>query len=176
MREGVSRKAFVRLGTLLGVGAAASSVLAACGAGPGAPSGGGGPEDGSGAGARGEKAGGGSAGPRDGRTGGRAEHRDSDARTIARASGVRPGAAVRFEDPGGNPAVLVRLRGGDLVAYTAVCSHEGCTVAYKDGRLVCPCHGSVFDPANNGRVVRGPARLPLRKVRIAVEGGDVVRL
>lgn len=72
--------------------------------------------------------------------------------------------------------MLVRLRGGDLVAYTAVCSHAGCTVAYKNGRLACPCHGSVFDPANNGRVVRGPARLPLPKVRIAVEGGDVVRL
>lgn len=151
MREGVSRKAFVRLGTLLGVGAAASSMLAACGAGPGD-------------------------GARGGRTGGRAGDRASDARTIARASGVRPGTAVRFEDPEGNPAVLVRLRGGDLVAYTAVCSHEGCTVAYKNGRLVCPCHGSVFDPSNNARVVRGPARLPLPKVRFAVEGGDVVRL
>lgn len=152
LREGFSRKTFVRLGALLGVGAAAGSVLAACGGLPGARPGGG---------ARGGESG-------DGEPA-------AGSRAIARASEARPGAVVEFEDPNGYPAVLVRLRGGDLVAYSAVCSHEGCTVAYKNGRLVCPCHGSIFDPTNNARVVRGPASLPLAKVRIAVEHGTVFR-
>ena len=159
MREGVSRRTFVRLGTLLGVGAAAGSVPAACGGVAGAR-----PGDG----ARGGKV-------TDGDSAGPLGEPAAGSRAIARASEVRPGAAVEFEDPNGYPAVLVRLRGGDLVAYSAVCSHEGCAVAYKSGRLVCPCHGSIFDPANNARVVRGPASLPLAKVRIAVEDGTVVR-
>ena len=82
---------------------------------------------------------------------------------------------MKFEDPGGNPAVLVRLRSGTFVAYSAVCTHEGCTVAYRNRQLACPCHGSVFDPANNARVVNGPAQRPLPKIPVEVRGGEVVR-
>jgi len=82
---------------------------------------------------------------------------------------------MRFEDAGGNPAVLVRLRSGKFVAYSAVCPHQGCMVAYRYGQLACPCHGSIFDPASNARVVMGPARRPLLKIPVEVKGREVVR-
>ena len=56
------------------------------------------------------------------------------------------------------------------IAYSKVCTHAGCPVAlYRaaDQKLVCPCHQSVFDAANDAAVLAGPAdhalpRLPLQ--------------
>src|ERR671921_189175 len=145
--EKISRERFIRLGTALGVGAACAS-LVACGG--GASSSGGGSK----------KSSGGDAG-----AGGTA---------IASESEVAPGSALKFEDSG-NPAFLVHLDNGEFVAYSAICTHQGCTVAYKDGNLACPCHGSVFDPANGASVVAGPAQRPLPEIPVKVRGDEVVR-
>ena len=52
-----------------------------------------------------------------------------------------------------------------IVAYSAICTHEGCDVGLWQGEekmLKCPCHDSEFDPKDGARVVTGPAprRLP----------------
>ena len=158
--EKISREKFIRLGTALGVGAASAS-LAACGGGAS-----------SGGGYSGKKSGGDSGGgSSDG--GSKAASSPNEA-TIAAESDVAPGSAVTFKDAG-SPAVLVHLENGDFVAYSAVCTHQGCTVAYQGGQLACPCHGSVFDPANGAEVVAGPASSPLPEIPVKVEGGEVVR-
>jgi Rieske Fe-S protein len=87
---------------------------------------------------------------------------------------VAPGSAVKFKD-GGQDAVLVHLESGDFVAYSAVCTHQACTVGYKNGQLACPCHGSVFDPANGAEVVTGPAQTPLEEIPVEVKGGQILR-
>jgi rieske iron-sulfur protein len=59
-----------------------------------------------------------------------------------------------------------------IVAYTTVCTHSGCEVSdwlADDQILSCPCHDSLFDPKDDGRVVDGPAprvlpALPLKVV------------
>ena len=101
----------------------------------------------------------------------------SEGRAIARVSEVPLGSAIEFRDDySGDRAVLVHLEGGQFVAYSVVCTHQGCVVVYRDGELVCPCHGSVFDPARGGSAVRGPAREPLQKVEVDTEDGKVVRV
>jgi len=76
---------------------------------------------------------------------------------------------------------LVRLAEGlpaGLVAYSAICTHLGCTVLPKlseQGYIVCPCHASVFDPAADARVVSGPANRPLPALPIEVSSDGVVR-
>lgn len=60
-------------------------------------------------------------------------------------------------------------------AFTAVstqCMHRGCPVEPVAGHLVCPCHGSEYD--NDGRVLKGPTRLPLQRFPTRVEGDLVV--
>jgi cytochrome b6-f complex iron-sulfur subunit len=171
LKATISRKTFVRLGALLGVGTAGASVLAACQG----SSGSGGSNARSGGGSGENAANGGPSGPSDKDVVSRAEEQASVRRVIARVSEVRPGTAVKFEDSRGNAAVLVHLRSGNFVAYSAVCPHQGCIVAYKNGQLACPCHGSIFDPANNARVVMGPAQRPLLKIPVEVRGGEVVR-
>ena len=77
-----------------------------------------------------------------------------------------------FTDPHtGDPAVLIHLSSGRLVAYSAVCTHAGCIVAYDSARaeLVCPCHGSIYDPRHGAQVVAGPAPRPLPAVPVQVD-------
>jgi nitrite reductase/ring-hydroxylating ferredoxin subunit len=169
LEETITRKRFIRLGTALGVGAASASVLAACG---GAESGGG---SGGGSGSGGESGGGGSQGGASGNGGGGSNGTQrAGSEAIARTSEVSPGSAVKFEESG-SPAVLVHLDSGEFVAYSAICTHQRCEVAYQNGQLACPCHGSIFDPANGAAVVSGPAQRPLPEVPVEVQGGEVFR-
>ena len=184
MEERISRGKFIRLGTALGVGAASASVLAACGSSGESGSGGsgnggsgnggsgnGGSGNGSGGGGYGGNAGGGS---NEAAGGGSKKSGAKGGKAIAETSEVAPGSAVEFEESG-SPAVLVHLDSGDFVAYSAVCTHQGCTVAYQNGQLACPCHGSVFDPADGGAVVNGPAQTPLPEIPVKVSGGEVFK-
>ena len=177
--EKISRERFIRLGTALGVGAGCAS-LVACGGGAGSSGGGSGGGNSGGGDSGGGDSGGGNYG------GGNSGGSDSGSKkssggdagvggtAIASESKVAPGSAYKFEDSG-NPAVLVHLENGDFVAYSAICTHQACKVAYKDGKLACPCHGSVFDPANGASVVAGPAQRPLPEIPVKAEGGEVVR-
>jgi Rieske Fe-S protein len=159
----VSRRSFIQLGAVLGVGAASASVLAACGGGTG-----GGSDGRNGAAGYG----GGSGGDAEATEG--AGKRPPGERPIVAASEVPRGEAFRFRDSG-RPAVLVHLKSGEFVAYSAVCTHQQCTVAYRDGRLACPCHGSIFDPANGAEVVAGPAPRPLEEIPVRLQDGRVYR-
>jgi thiosulfate dehydrogenase [quinone] large subunit len=81
-------------------------------------------------------------------------------------------SARPFTDPRtGAPAVLIHLANGRFVAYSAVCTHAGCTVAYDRarGELICPCHGSIYDPRHGAHVVAGPAPRPLPMVPVRVD-------
>ena len=72
----------------------------------------------------------------------------------------------------GQHVVLTRT-GDDVRAFSATCTHQGCTVdGVADGRITCPCHGSVFDAAT-GKVVQGPATTGLTAVDITVADGTV---
>ncbi len=73
--------------------------------------------------------------------------------------------------PAGDPGIIVRLADGTYVAYDAVCTHAGCTVQWDaaDDVIYCPCHGAVFDAANDGAVLRGPARQPLATLPLVVD-------
>src|SRR5437899_7782669 len=66
---------------------------------------------------------------------------------------------------------------GGVVAYSAVCTHEGCPISmwHKESKtLFCACHASRFDPADRARVVDGPAPRRLAMLPLqAVDGGVV---
>ena len=69
----------------------------------------------------------------------------------------------------------MRLESGELAAYSAVCTHQACTIAYRpeEKKLACPCHGSVFDPARDAAVENGPANSPLPELEIEVRVGEI---
>lgn len=92
---------------------------------------------------------------------------------IGAASSIAVGRSVSFTDPkSGAPAILLQPKAGSFLAYTAVCTHEGCTVSYAGNQFSCPCHGATFDAAS-GDVTGGPARGPLTKISVQVVNGQV---
>lgn len=91
---------------------------------------------------------------------------------IATVAAVQAARSRVFIDPtSGDPAVLVALPNGTIVAYDAICTHAGCTVAFDrlSGNLLCPCHGAIFDPAHAGRVLDGPTDVPLPSLPIRID-------
>lgn len=69
--------------------------------------------------------------------------------------------------------VITQPSKGDYLAFSALCTHQGCTVAnVTDNTIVCPCHGSEFS-AENGEVLGGPATTPLAAVPIEVDGTEI---
>jgi Rieske Fe-S protein len=71
--------------------------------------------------------------------------------------------------------VITQPQSGTFKAFTAVCTHAGCTVtSVSGGTINCPCHGSKFNIAN-GAVVNGPAASPLAAVNIQVQGTSIVQ-
>jgi nitrite reductase/ring-hydroxylating ferredoxin subunit len=73
----------------------------------------------------------------------------------------------------GKNVVVTQPVSGEFVAFSAVCTHQGCSVAtVLDGTINCPCHGSKFS-IKDGSVAGGPAPRPLSKVQITVEGTSI---
>jgi cytochrome b6-f complex iron-sulfur subunit len=71
--------------------------------------------------------------------------------------------------------VIVLQSADQLLAFSAKCTHEGCTVTYQPAQSViwCPCHDGRFDLT--GRVLSGPPPQPLLKyVALRQPDGGIV--
>ena len=89
-------------------------------------------------------------------------------------SKVPVGGAVAAKDAGGAEIIVSQPTAGKVVAFSAICTHQGCAVALaKPTELDCPCHGSKFN-ALTGAVLNGPATKPLPAVAVKVSGESVV--
>jgi Rieske Fe-S protein len=64
-----------------------------------------------------------------------------------------------------------------VVAYSAICTHQGCEVSEWIAELQllsCPCHDSVFDPKDDGKVSDGPAPRSLPALPLKIRDGELV--
>ena len=101
---------------------------------------------------------------------------------VAPLDAIKEGVPLAFTYPDkSSPAVLLRLRqpahrgigpNGTIVAYSSLCTHKGCPVAYRPERnlLICPCHWSSFDPSKAGQIVIGQASQSLPQIALRVSG------
>jgi thiosulfate dehydrogenase [quinone] large subunit len=83
------------------------------------------------------------------------------------------GQAATYTDPGdGSPDILIRQADGSLSAFSAVCTHAGCTVGYDGREIYCPCHGGVYNP-ETGEVESGPPPEGLAPKTVVERGGQI---
>jgi Rieske Fe-S protein len=94
----------------------------------------------------------------------------SGGRLLAPAAKIPAGGGIVLAS---DKIVLTSGPGGAVHGFSAVCTHQGCTVGtVSGGAIICPCHGSRFN-AQTGAVVQGPATRPLPKIAVTVRGGNV---
>ncbi len=87
------------------------------------------------------------------------------------------------------PGYAVKLPSGDFAVYSRICPHLGCVFNFvpdpedvakgynfkPNGPVfACPCHLSVFDIQQDGKVVSGPAPRPPRKFYYKVEDNKLI--
>lgn len=72
------------------------------------------------------------------------------------------------------PLIVIRPTEDKIVVLSALCTHLNCLVNWDEEtrRLICPCHGAIFDI--NGAPLRGPAPSPLAPYPAKVVGDEIV--
>jgi Rieske Fe-S protein len=104
----------------------------------------------------------------------------SGAATGAAAAGTAGNGISTAEIPVGGgkvfadqKVVVTQPTAGAFKAFSATCTHAGCTVATVTGGMInCACHGSQFSVAD-GTVKKGPATKPLAPAKVTVNGGQI---
>ena len=59
-----------------------------------------------------------------------------------------------------------------ILCYSKICTHVGCPISLweqQSHHLLCPCHQSTFDLADNGKVIFGPAGHSLPQLPMGVD-------
>ena len=97
----------------------------------------------------------------------------SESQEVGQAEELKPNSGLVFQF-GTQPALLIRTPEGELRAFSAICTHLGCTVRYEpDSKVIwCPCHNGMFDL--HGRNIGGPPPRPLPEYRVNLREGKVV--
>jgi rieske iron-sulfur protein len=89
---------------------------------------------------------------------------------------------VKLQESDIKPPTKLELTDKGFVAYSAICTHLGCTVSWVKNEKApatsfteCFCHNSIFDPARGAKVMGGPAPIPLAQigVKVAADGSLV---
>ena len=85
-----------------------------------------------------------------------------------------PEGGAKFFEFDGRSAVLVRKKGGNLIALSAVCTHLGCIVQWQKEKeeFLCPCHAGRYNA--DGAVLSGPPPKPLGKIPFVVAEGNII--
>ncbi len=106
---------------------------------------------------------------------------------VASLSALREAEPVIFDYPlAGQSNVLVKLGepamggtgpDGDIVGFSRICTHMGCTLPeYRHEHKVlgpCPCHFTTFDLIHGGQVSLGQATQNLPQLLLTIEGDDI---
>jgi len=102
-------------------------------------------------------------------------------RAVGKANAMPVNQPVSFTYPdASSPCQAIRMgkpvEGGvgpnkDIVAYSTMCTHMGCPVAYDGNTRVfkCGCHYSMFDAENLGQMVCGQATEDLPRVQLSYD-------
>jgi Rieske Fe-S protein len=89
---------------------------------------------------------------------------------LATTSQVPKGGGIILADAG---VVITQPSAGTFEGFSSTCTHMGCTLDnVSNGTINCICHGSQFS-IKNGKVVTGPATVPLPAMPLVVKGKDI---
>jgi cytochrome b6-f complex iron-sulfur subunit len=91
---------------------------------------------------------------------------------VSNMAELLPGTAREFTDLSGRKGILVN-NGGNVKAFSKMCTHLGCEVEWKerDKQFYCPCHEGYFNA--EGKNISGPPPRPLDEFTVTVKDDNV---
>ena len=91
----------------------------------------------------------------------------------AKVSDLKPNSGKVFKF-GSEPAIVIDTPGGEVRAFTAICTHLGCTVQYRPDlqHIWCACHDGHYDL--NGKNIAGPPPRPLAPYNVNIRGDEII--
>ncbi len=97
------------------------------------------------------------------------------ARSASRVGKIEefPVGSVRTVVVDDRPVHVIRTA-DEVRAFSAICTHLQCVVAYsaEHKQFECPCHGGVY--ALDGRNLEGPPPRPLEELTVTIDEGYVL--
>jgi Rieske Fe-S protein len=92
---------------------------------------------------------------------------------LASAEEIPVNSGMLFES---DEYIVTQPEAGKFVGFDSLCTHEGCPIDVFDtpGEMNCSCHDSHFK-LTDGSVISGPAKKPIPKKPILVEGGKIYK-
>ena len=88
---------------------------------------------------------------------------------------------IKLQQADFKPPTKMELTDQGFVAYSAICTHLGCTVSWVKNPsspnasfTECFCHNSMFNPALGGKVIGGPAPIPIAQIGVKLQGDSIV--
>lgn len=96
---------------------------------------------------------------------------------LASLNAVNGRSYAYFNHPKFGSSILINYN-GSWKAFSAICTHAGCTVNLTSAQLYCPCHAGYFSPVN-GAVTGGPppsrlAEYDVREINNNLYVGDSI--
>lgn len=101
---------------------------------------------------------------------------DVDKKLVRDGSRLNKVLLIRLDPRSLDDATRARSADG-VLAFSAVCTHQGCDVSEwvpQSKTLLCFCHFSRFDPCQSGEVMAGPAPRRLPHLPIAIDRGELI--
>ena len=90
---------------------------------------------------------------------------------VGKLSEVPVGAGRNYEVEG-TKLVVTQPTEGNVLAFSAICTHEGCLVGCKNKEILCDCHQATYD-MSTGKPTGGPAQEPLQQYPVVVTDGVI---
>jgi Rieske Fe-S protein len=86
---------------------------------------------------------------------------------LAKKSDIPVGGGTIFDR---QKVVVTQPTAGDFKAFSAICTHQGCTLSsVKGGTINCPCHGSKYSITDGSVKVAGPGNTPETQAPLAAK-------
>ncbi len=91
---------------------------------------------------------------------------------VGKVDDLKPNSGKIFRF-GNEPGILIKTPEGELRAFTAICTHLGCTVQYREdfAHIWCACHNGHYNL--QGINIAGPPPRPLAPYKVNVKNGKV---
>ena len=98
---------------------------------------------------------------------------DEDLAKVSFPESEVPAGGAKFFSFRGETGVVIRKKGGELAAFSAVCTHLGCIVQWENEKqdFLCPCHAGRYTV--DGVVLSGPPPRPLARLALTVANGAI---